>query len=355
MIYNGNQTYANLSFAIMLLGIFSIFEISKGNQKYSLIKYYILARLIIIITGSGMDYFGLSGNEIPFYREVFKTIAQYVTVNLLFLIILKKIPKLVIGIEIMMLLLFVIEIIFGLEVPTIKNGILLNKPTLFHLLFYVVYALFGICSFFYLSYLIFVAKKTNTNLYDSKIKKWAGYYVIAYLLLIIIGISLLKAFSNGDLVAYNYYSITAFLHRFLFLVFILYRPKFLDDDRYSIPFNQILAAHKGVNHKNFDFLFYYSHYYLNQDASMEDFALKLNVSKNELSDFLKHEIDESFTELLNKNRILYIKELLKAKKYESFTIEALSELSGFNNKRTMYYAFTKYNQMTPTEYIESIK
>jgi YesN/AraC family two-component response regulator len=88
---------------------------------------------------------------------------------------------------------------------------------------------------------------------------------------------------------------------------------------------------------------------------MEDLALKLNVTKNELSIFLRDEIEENFTELLNKNRVEYLMELLKAKKYESFTIEALSEMSGFNNRRTMYNAFKKYNGMTPTEYIQSFK
>jgi YesN/AraC family two-component response regulator len=88
---------------------------------------------------------------------------------------------------------------------------------------------------------------------------------------------------------------------------------------------------------------------------MEDLALKLNVTKNELSIFIRDEFEENFTELLNKNRVEYLMELLKAKKYESFTIEALSEMSGFNNRRTMYNAFNKHNGMTPTEYIQSFK
>jgi len=60
-------------------------------------------------------------------------------------------------------------------------------------------------------------------------------------------------------------------------------------------------------------------------------------------------------ELINKNRIEYLKELLKAKKYESFTIEALSEMSGFNNRRSMYNAFNKHVGVTPTDFIQSLK
>ena len=88
---------------------------------------------------------------------------------------------------------------------------------------------------------------------------------------------------------------------------------------------------------------------------MDDLALKLNTSRNELSLFLREEIEENFTELLNKNRVEYLKQLLIAKKYEAFTIEALSEMAGFNNRRTMYNAFNKYVGMTPSELINSYK
>ena len=139
------------------------------------------------------------------------------------------------------------------------------------------------------------------------------------------------------------------------IIFILYRPKFLDDDKLSIHFNEIVVKPKRLAFKDFEFVFYANHYYLRQDANMGDLALKLNATKNDLADFLKNEIEENFTDLLNKNRVDYLKELLKAKKYESFTIEALSEMAGFNNRRTMYNAFNRYIGMTPTEYILSFK
>jgi YesN/AraC family two-component response regulator len=129
----------------------------------------------------------------------------------------------------------------------------------------------------------------------------------------------------------------------------------LDDDKYARSFNQLIAINKGVTFNNFEFLFYSNNYYLNPEANLEDLALKLNATKNEVAEFLKNEIDENFIELLNKNRVEYLKELLKAKKYESFTIEALSEMSGFNNRRSMYNSFKKYVGVTPTEFIISVK
>jgi AraC-like DNA-binding protein len=135
----------------------------------------------------------------------------------------------------------------------------------------------------------------------------------------------------------------------------LFRPKFLDDDKLSISFNEILVNPKNLSFQKFEFVFYTNHYYLLPDANIDDLALKLNTSKNKLSNFLRDEIEENFAELLNKNRVEYLKELLKAKKYESFTIEALSEMAGFNNRRTMYNAFNKHVGQTPTEFIQSLK
>jgi len=347
--------FATIAFSITLLGIFSIFEITKGNQKFSLLKYYILARLIIVTAGSGLDYLGFLGYEFHLYKEIFKVIALLLTVNLFFLVVQKRIPKQVVWVELGLILLFIIELVFGLESPIIKEGVLQNKPILFHQIFYGLYAFLGSASLFYNSYFLFLAKKSNINLYELKIRKWVGFYILSNIILFLISSSLYISLQKGKLGVYDNTMVTVFIHRFLFIFFILIRPKFLDDDKFARPFNQILTKNNGVSFQNFEFLFYANHYYLTQDASLEDLALKLNVSKNELSEFLKKKVEENFTDLLNKNRIEYLKELLKAKKYESFTIEALSEMSGFNNRRSMYNAFNKHVGVTPTEFIQSLK
>ena len=143
--------------------------------------------------------------------------------------------------------------------------------------------------------------------------------------------------------------------RIIFLLFVLFRPKFLDDDKYAIPFNKLITRNKEFTYHNFEFVFYSHYYYLRQDANLDDLALMLNTSKNELSNFLNNEMKQNFTELLNKNRVIYFENLLLDKKFESFTIEALSEMSGFNNRRTMYNAFKKHIGITPSEYLLRFK
>jgi AraC-like DNA-binding protein len=300
-----------------------------------------------------LDYIGFNGFELPYYKEVFKILALLVTVNLFFLIVQKRIPKLIAGVELFIILIFIVELIFGLENPIVKDGLLQNKPTFFHQVFYGLYAFLGSAALFYNAYYLFSSK--NHNLYEIKIKKWVGFYILSNIILFAINMIFYISLKNGTLGAYDNTMITVFIHRFLFIFFILIRPKFLDDDKYARPFDQILTKNSSLSFQNFEFLFYSNHYYLRQDANTEDLALKLNVSKNELSNFLKNEIEENFTELLSKNRVEYLMELLRAKKHESFTIEALSEMAGFNNRRSMYNAFNKHVGVTPTEFIQSLK
>ena len=345
--------YTNLAFAITLLGIFSIFEILKGNQKFSLLKYYLLAILITTTIVSLFDFLDLTGYTIPYYKSIFRVIGVLLNINLFFLIAIKNIPKQIIVFELFFILYFIIELMSGFQFPLLNDGKLLYPPTYIHQIFYVFYFLFIISCLSYNMYKLF-SKNTN-NLYEVKIKKWGGSLFIFLILLITIQFVFALLFSLGLNTIVNDSYITVFTIRLFLISFILFRPKFLDDDKYAIPFNEILVKTKNISFKDFEFLFYSNHYYLLADANIDDLALKLNATKSELVNFFKNEIDENFTELLNKNRIEYLKDLLKARKYESFTIEALSEMSGFNNRRTMYNAFNKYTGLTPTEYIQSLK
>ena len=83
--------YSNLTFAITLLGIFSIFEIIKDNKKFSLLKYYMLALLLLLTVVNFMDYLYFSGYDIPYYKDIIRLCTAVLTINLLVLILKKKI------------------------------------------------------------------------------------------------------------------------------------------------------------------------------------------------------------------------------------------------------------------------
>jgi len=143
------------------------------------------------------------------------------------------------------------------------------------------------------------------------------------------------------------------IYRFILFLFIFLRPKFLDE--IGVRYTNISPFLKEqISLQNFEFLFYFNNYFLRPDANLEDFAIKLNHTKIEVVDFIKNQTNDSFIELVNKNRITYFKNLLKTKQYESFTIEALSEMAGFNNRQSMYNSFKKYEGCSPSEYINNI-
>ena len=72
------------------------------------------------------------------------------------------------------------------------------------------------------------------------------------------------------------------------------------------------------------------------------------------ADFVKNANVSGMAAYEDLRLVEYLKQLLRSKKYESFTIEALSEMSGFGSRRSMYNYFNKYVGMTPSEFINSI-
>ena len=346
--------YSNIAFSLTLLGVFSILENFRSNTKFSLLRYHMLALLVILTIASALDFLDLSGYLVPYYKEVTKFFATGLMLNLFYVLVFKKIPKIVIILESVLVFSFIIMFIYGYQFPLVVNNKLLYAQSSYHKVFFIFCFIFTVGSVLF-NIIKLYTRKNNNNLYEIRIKKWIGTLLLAIFVLILFNVYFFILFLKGNSLLYNNIYITLFTMRFYLIVFILFRPKFLDDDKHSMAFNEILIRPKNLSFQKFEFVFYTNHYYLLPDANIDDLALKLNASKNELSIFLRDEIEENFTELLNKNRVEYLKELLNAKKYESFTIEALSEMAGFNNRRTMYNAFNKHVGQTPTEFIQSLK
>jgi len=199
-----------------------------------------------------------------------------------------------------------------------------------------------------------VKSSDNNNLYQVRIKRWIILLFIFFMLVFLtVVVSLVLYIKQIILKQFD----TRWLYipyRFVLILFIFLRPKFIDEVGVSFKKFSPIVRKGQISVQNFEFLFYINQYFLKTDANLEDFALMLNHNKAEVSDFIKKQTDYSFIELINKNRITYFKELLKTKQHESFTIEALSEMSGFNNRQSMYNAFNKYEGCSPSEYISNL-
>jgi AraC-like DNA-binding protein len=272
---------------------------------------------------------------------------------MLCLIVLKKVPKFIIFIEVFQVLFFIVELCLGFRFPEIKDNKVVNDLMLVHKVFFALSFLIVATSFFYIAYQLYKKRKSQ-NLYDIKVIHWVSWLLFSLLSLFIFNLVLVILNTLQVTTFYSDTIITLFFARVSLLFFILFRPRFLDDDSIALSFNDLFLNKSAISFEDFEFLFYKNHYYLNIEANLDDFALKLNHSKEEVLQFVSSQLDQSFAELLNQNRVEYLKQLLRSKKYESFTIEALSEMSGFGSRRSMYNYFNKYVGMTPSEFINTI-
>lgn len=103
------------------------------------------------------------------------------------------------------------------------------------------------------------------------------------------------------------------------------------------------------NHTNpiiVEALYYMENSYL-ESPSLETVAQHLNVSREHLSRLFKRTVGIPFSEYQNRIRLRHATEYLEN---TDFSIEKISELSGFSNSNYMCDVFKKYYQVSPTRY-----
>ena len=342
--------YSHLFFGITLLGLFSIFDNFKGYIKISDFKFHILFLLSFLTIGSFLFYLNENGYNYDNLRSIMRIGGTVSLVNVFFIIAAGKIPRTVVFIEAVLCAIYFLMILFGFKFIEISNGKLNIPVSIFHQLNLALINVLVFISLF--SNLIRINKNTDKyNLYQVKVRKWCYVLIVLFSSMFIITVLNVIFFKFSGL-GFNPDTRIMFITIYLLiLLFLAFRPKFIDDTNFSDFHQQILSTKQADFYTEFEFLFYKNHYYLQPDANLEDFALKLNQPKAEITEFIRIQTNESFIELLNRNRVKHFEGLLMSNKQDSFTIEALSEMSGFSNRRNMYNAFKKYNNMTPTEFI----
>ena len=319
----------------------------------SFFKVNLQILLFFIALGSFMFFLDEIGINVRIYVDVARIFGLISLVNIFFILANNNIPRLVIYFEILFAVVLLIMVYNGFKYVSIKDGVInvqLNYIQLFNI--FIING-FLITSMFYNIFKIHkhVDKK---NIYHLKIRNWSFFLLIIVMSMVL---WLMTAFILDKYPIANLKPDTRVLNSMVYsllLVFVLFRPRFIDEADFSYTISKFSPKQSIINAEDFDFLFYFNHYYLKLDANIDDFALKLNRSKVEVLDFLKIQTTDNFTDLLNRNRIKYFTDLLKSKKQDSFTIEALSEMSGFKSRKTMYNTFNKYHNMTPSEFINKL-
>ncbi len=87
--------------------------------------------------------------------------------------------------------------------------------------------------------------------------------------------------------------------------------------------------------------------YSDSNLSLSQIASEINLSESYLSSIFKQHTDETVSSYIEKTRLEKAKELLIANKY---SVEKISELTGYNTANTFYKAFKRVYKVTPNQY-----
>lgn len=90
--------------------------------------------------------------------------------------------------------------------------------------------------------------------------------------------------------------------------------------------------------------------FTNPSLRLEDLSRRLRVPSYLITQVINLGLGQNFSDLVNKARVEYVKELMLDPEYGSETIMNLAYKAGFNSKSTFNVAFKKFEGMTPSAY-----
>jgi len=225
----------------------------------------------------------------------------------------------------------------GLQLPFILKSIrLLLIATFFSTMIYILY-------------MMTVKIKLN-NIYYTKIRIWT-IFVFGLSLSFLVPYLPIYVFRNNEFVGH-----LVSIHIYLYILFIIfYRPAFFNKAALKIHLGKIFNREKDFLIKETDFIlhFYTNLYFLDQDASLEHFAKKIDIKGDDLYKFIYNNYNMTFNDLINKNRIQYFIDIINNPKYQNYTIDALAREAGFSSRQHLYKPFKKFHGGIPSDIIEA--
>jgi AraC-like DNA-binding protein len=95
--------------------------------------------------------------------------------------------------------------------------------------------------------------------------------------------------------------------------------------------------------------------FLKKDLTLYDVAKALNTNSSNISNILNNMLNCNFVTFINSYRIDEAKKILISVNYSNYTIEAISEIVGFNSKSAFNIAFKNFVKITPSDYKKQYK
>ncbi len=348
-----------LYFFNSILSILVLFDLIIRFKRPRLLKLFFF--LLISSTGAicFTSYLGLHTLQNMFIAIVAKSLVAASIINIFSIIYYPLVKRWVVFYSILLVVFTCFSLWYNTYIEhyylqNIQHNVMMGSDAGLPFIFVWLHRalLFGYFMLFIFLWYQMIKKYSSENIYFEKIKKWSTLVLVEIIVVFILYIPL-PYLSNWKELG-DYSTILLSLYN---LLLIFYRPTFLNNASLKITLGDSFNKEKNTSFKESDFVnaFYTDLYFINNDASMEKLAKKLNVSTNDLYKYVYYKYSMTFNDLLNKSRVDYFIELIDSKKFSLYTIEALAREAGFTSRQHLYKPFRKFHGGSPSEYIDSIK
>ncbi|NDV16204.1 helix-turn-helix domain-containing protein [Muricauda sp. TY007] len=95
--------------------------------------------------------------------------------------------------------------------------------------------------------------------------------------------------------------------------------------------------------------------YLNPELNLSMLAKLLNIKPKELSTKINQNCHQNFYDLINSYRVEAFKHRLKSPERDQLSLLGHAYECGFNSKSTFNHVFKKFTQITPSQYLKTLK
>ena len=204
---------------------------------------------------------------------------------------------------------------------------------------------------FDLKTLYICCSKKLQNLYYEQFKRWS-YYIIFSLPFAFLMVLFVSNFNYKE----NYARMSLSLAQLLVLLFILFRPSFMNQRHSKIrqTANLNISSKQLIKNAFFNEIFYTKLFFLNKNASADELANMLSTTTEDLHAYVIQHYNMSLVDLINKNRVQYFIDMLTNSKSIIDNLDILSQKAGFTSRHHLLKPFKKFHGGSPSDFIRSI-
>ena len=349
-------------FFLFLLSIIVLFDVLIRFKSPIKLKIFFLLLVLAISVASFCLFIRTAPNQFVLVKMICAMLVGTSLVQIftnLYFIQHQKIANIytIAGYTIYIILIFYVEItgydtVFpkanSINGPGDQGAISINLPIYLDFFLELDFIIFNLFCLYYIYNILF--KFSFKNIYFKRVQVWTfSFFMVIVTQLIIIVFTMIFKIPN------DFKSYITTVYALALLLTILYRPSFINKNGSKISFGFLFNRNdfsSDIKEVDFNFQFFTNFYFKSKTANIEEFSNIMGVSKDIMFNYIYFTHAMSFEELLNKSRVEYFVEIIKAPEFNNYTVEALALEVGFSSRQRFYQPFKKYHGGNPSDLID---